>query len=286
MHAIVLVSKLHKPTMRALAYAKASRPNILEAVFVDVEGSSSNKLVDEWDTQRIDVPLKLLYSPYREVIRPIVQYATEIREANPRGVVAVFIPEYVVGSLVGAAPAQPDGAAPQGSVAVHTRRDGDLGALPAARFGEGPAPRRLGAGTTAPRRRTTWPDPVGTVTGSEGSLVGERFEVEVGPVAHGGHFVARVATGLDDRQMVIFVRHALPGEQVTVEVTEESGRFLRGDAVHVSDAVAAPGPGAVPARAPGWLRRLRLPARRAVRAASAEGERGGGTALSPRRPGA
>jgi hypothetical protein len=43
------------------------------------------------------VPLKVLYSPYREIIRPIVQYAVEIREHNPRGVVAVFIPEYVVG---------------------------------------------------------------------------------------------------------------------------------------------------------------------------------------------
>ena len=96
-HAIVLVSKLHKPTMRALAYAKASRPNLLEAVFVDVDGSTSNKLVDEWDAQRIDVPLKLLYSPYREIIRPIVEYASEIRRANPRGVVAVYIPEYVVG---------------------------------------------------------------------------------------------------------------------------------------------------------------------------------------------
>ncbi|MET0999659.1 MAG: APC family permease [Marmoricola sp.] len=96
-HAIVLVSKLHKPTMRALAYAKASRPNILEAVFVDVDGGRTNKLVDEWDAQRIDVPLKMLYSPYREVIRPIVQYAVEIRQANPRGVVAVYIPEYVVG---------------------------------------------------------------------------------------------------------------------------------------------------------------------------------------------
>ena len=96
-HAIVLVSKLHKPTMRALAYAKATRPNILEAVFVDVDGGRTNKLVDEWDAQRIDVPLKMLYSPYREVIRPIVQYAIEIREANPRGVVAVYIPEYVVG---------------------------------------------------------------------------------------------------------------------------------------------------------------------------------------------
>ena len=96
-HAVVLVSKLHKPTMRALAYAKASRPNVLEAVFVDVDGGRTNKLVDDWDAQRIDVPLKLLYSPYREVIRPIVQYAVEIREANPRGVVAVYIPEYVVG---------------------------------------------------------------------------------------------------------------------------------------------------------------------------------------------
>ncbi len=96
-HAIVLVSKLHKPTMRALAYAKASRPNILEAVYVDVDGGKSNKLVDEWDAQHIDVPLKMLYSPFREVIRPIVQYAVEIREANPRGVVAVYIPEYVVG---------------------------------------------------------------------------------------------------------------------------------------------------------------------------------------------
>ena len=42
-------------------------------------------------------PLKLLYSPYREIIRPIVEYASEIRRANPRGVVAVYIPEYVVG---------------------------------------------------------------------------------------------------------------------------------------------------------------------------------------------
>ncbi len=93
----MLVSKLHKPTMRALAYAKASRPNILEAVFVDADGATTNKLVDEWDAQRIDVPLKMLYSPFREVIRPIVQYAVEIRQANPRGVVAVYIPEYVVG---------------------------------------------------------------------------------------------------------------------------------------------------------------------------------------------
>jgi hypothetical protein len=96
-HAIVLVSKLHKPTMRALAYAKASRPNALEGVMVATEPGERDRIIDEWDARGIDIPLKILDSPYREVIRPIVQYARAIREAQPRGVVAVFIPEYVVG---------------------------------------------------------------------------------------------------------------------------------------------------------------------------------------------
>ena len=96
-HAIVLVSKLHKPTMRALAYATATRPNVLEAVTVEVDRGTSDRLLAEWDAHHIDIPLKVLYSPYREIIRPVVQYAVELREANPRGVVAVYIPEYVVG---------------------------------------------------------------------------------------------------------------------------------------------------------------------------------------------
>jgi hypothetical protein len=96
-HAIVLVSKLHKPTLRALAFAKATRPNVLEGVYVSVDAASTNRLLEEWDERNIDVPLKVLHSPYRELVRPIVEYAMEIRKANPRGVVSVFIPEYVVG---------------------------------------------------------------------------------------------------------------------------------------------------------------------------------------------
>ena len=64
------------------------------------------------------------------------------------------------------------------------------------------------------------------------SRVGERFEVDVGPVAHGGHFVARLPEP-DNR--VVFVRHALPGERVVVEITDgtEGDKFWRGDAVSV-----------------------------------------------------
>ena len=96
-HAIVLVSKLHKPTLRALAFAKATRPNVLEGVYVAADAESTDRLLQEWDDRNLGVPLKVLFSPYREVVKPIVDYATQIRQANPRGVVAVYIPEYVVG---------------------------------------------------------------------------------------------------------------------------------------------------------------------------------------------
>jgi amino acid transporter len=96
-HAIVLVSKLNKPSLRALAFAKATRPNILEAVYVSTDAEDTQRLLVEWDQRRLDVPLRVLHSPYRELVRPIIEYATEIKQANPRGVVAVYIPEYVVG---------------------------------------------------------------------------------------------------------------------------------------------------------------------------------------------
>ncbi len=96
-HAIVLVSKLHKPTLRALAFAQATRPNVLEAVYVDTDRVETRRLMKEWDERNLGVPLKVLHSPYREIARPIAEYAQAIRKASPRGVVAVYIPEYVVG---------------------------------------------------------------------------------------------------------------------------------------------------------------------------------------------
>nr|WP_253942601.1 APC family permease [Nocardioides sp. zg-1230] len=96
-HAIVLASKLHKPTLRALAFARATRPNVLEAIYVSVDAKATSRLLEEWDERHLDIPLKVLHSPYREVVRPIVEYTQEIRRASPRGVVAVYIPEYVVG---------------------------------------------------------------------------------------------------------------------------------------------------------------------------------------------
>jgi hypothetical protein len=92
-----LVSKLHKPTVRSLSYARAARPSRLEAVTVDVDDESTATLMDDWDRRGIPVPLKVLSSPYREVTRPILEYVRGIRGESPRDVVAVYVPEYVVG---------------------------------------------------------------------------------------------------------------------------------------------------------------------------------------------
>ncbi|MCO5993518.1 APC family permease [Actinoallomurus rhizosphaericola] len=96
-HAIVLVSKIHRPTMRALAYARATRPSTLEAVTVAVDPEESQRLQEEWDAQELPVPLKILDSPYREITRPILEYVKSVRRRSPRDVVTVFLPEYVVG---------------------------------------------------------------------------------------------------------------------------------------------------------------------------------------------
>ncbi|HEV7930801.1 MAG TPA: APC family permease [Actinomadura sp.] len=96
-HAIVLVSQIHKPTMRALAYARATRPSTLEAITVSVDTEESRKLQETWDALELPVPLKILDSPYREITRPVLDYVKSVRRRSPRDVVTVFIPEYVVG---------------------------------------------------------------------------------------------------------------------------------------------------------------------------------------------
>ncbi|HQY33357.1 APC family permease [Actinotalea sp.] len=96
-HAIVLFSRLHKPTMRALAYARASRPSVLEAVTVAVDPEDIPRMRADWDALELPVPLKILDSPYREITRPIVDYVRSIRRESPRDLVVVYIPEYVVG---------------------------------------------------------------------------------------------------------------------------------------------------------------------------------------------
>ncbi len=95
-HAIVLVSRLHKPALRALALAKATRPDKLGAVTLNVDSDDTRHLRVDWEKRAIPVPLTVLEAPYRDLVRPLVAYVKQLRETNPQTVIMVFIPEYVV----------------------------------------------------------------------------------------------------------------------------------------------------------------------------------------------
>jgi amino acid transporter len=96
-HAVVLVSKIHKPTMRALAYARVSRPSVLEAITVAVDPDETEELMRQWEELDLPVPLRVLDSPYREITRPVLKYVRSVRRESPRDLVVVYLPEYVVG---------------------------------------------------------------------------------------------------------------------------------------------------------------------------------------------
>ncbi len=96
-HALVLVSKIDKPTLRAIAYARASRPTVIEAVTANVDDCETERLQQDWMRREIPITLRILDSPYREITSPIIDYVKEIRTESPNDLIAVFVPEYIVG---------------------------------------------------------------------------------------------------------------------------------------------------------------------------------------------
>jgi hypothetical protein len=95
-HALVLVSRLHRPAMQALALARGMRPDVISAVTLAVDADETRLLRQEWESRSIPVQLTMLEAPYRDPIRPLISYVKDLRRANPRTVIMVFIPEYVV----------------------------------------------------------------------------------------------------------------------------------------------------------------------------------------------
>lgn len=95
-HGIVLIAKLHKPALRALAYARATRHDTLEAVTVQVDRAETVALQRDWERRQIPVTLRVLDSPYREVTRPVLDYVRRLRRESPRDLVTIYVPEYVV----------------------------------------------------------------------------------------------------------------------------------------------------------------------------------------------
>ena len=96
-HALILVSHVRKPVIRAVAFARASRPSTLEAITVDLDAAETEQTIADWDRLGIPVPLTVLASPYRETLTPLINHIKDMRKDAPRDLIVVYIPEYVVG---------------------------------------------------------------------------------------------------------------------------------------------------------------------------------------------
>ncbi|MGW7296899.1 APC family permease [Streptomyces sp. NPDC054829] len=96
-HAVVLVSQLHQPTLRALGYAKATRPDTLTALTVRISEEEIEGLRAEWEERGIPVPLTVMSSPYRDITGSVLEYIARLHRTHPEDLIAVYIPEYVVG---------------------------------------------------------------------------------------------------------------------------------------------------------------------------------------------
>jgi amino acid transporter len=95
-HAVVLVSQLHRPTLRALAYARATRPDTLTALTASISTEDVRRLQAEWNERDIPIALTVVDSPYRDLTESVLDYVARLHRDHPRDLIVVYIPEYVV----------------------------------------------------------------------------------------------------------------------------------------------------------------------------------------------
>jgi hypothetical protein len=93
---VVLVGRIHGGVVKALAYAKSLHPHRLVAAYVSFEDEDRESMEKEWEAFHMDVPLEIIYSPYRELVGPIEKYIDELDDRFPGDTITVVIPEFVV----------------------------------------------------------------------------------------------------------------------------------------------------------------------------------------------
>jgi len=92
-HVVLLVKDIDRRLVRAIQYAKSLKADQLEAVYVDIGGHAAT-MRREWDEAEFGIRLKIIESPYREIIPPILDYVRAIPRASGDHVVTVILPEY------------------------------------------------------------------------------------------------------------------------------------------------------------------------------------------------
>jgi amino acid transporter len=92
--AVVIVGQLNQGTVEALDYARMIADEIV-AVHVDIGSTNREKLQASWEQLESDIPLKIIDSPYRALIEPILEFVSEFETQHPGVFTTVIIPTFV-----------------------------------------------------------------------------------------------------------------------------------------------------------------------------------------------
>lgn len=92
---VVLVGKVNKGVLRALGYAKSLHPDRILAVSVVSDDDDRRALERQWAEFDVDVDLDFVYSPYRELTKPVMRYLDELDQEHEGDIITVVIPETV-----------------------------------------------------------------------------------------------------------------------------------------------------------------------------------------------
>jgi amino acid transporter len=96
---VVLVGRVHKGVIKAINYSRSLRPNHLFAVYVAFEDADREEMERQWEAFGFDIPLEIVFSPYRDLVEPVERYLDELDARWHNDTVTVVIPEFVLGRL-------------------------------------------------------------------------------------------------------------------------------------------------------------------------------------------
>jgi len=91
---LIPISTFHKGTAKAISYA-LSISNDVRAVYIALDPERSVKIKDIWKNWCIDIPLVILESPYRSIIRPLLDYIDQLQKEDEDQLITVILPEFV-----------------------------------------------------------------------------------------------------------------------------------------------------------------------------------------------
>jgi general stress protein CsbA len=93
---IVLVGRVHRGVLDALTYARSLAPDRLIALTIVHDEQHQEQITAEWERHQIPVELRTVYSPYRELATPVMQFIDDLDREWPDDIITVVVPEFLL----------------------------------------------------------------------------------------------------------------------------------------------------------------------------------------------